>query len=132
MIEKKKPALGDVLIVDDDTSICEVLKQYCVNLGCFRNVIFAHDGLIASNKIRNQKFALILIDMKLPKKSGLDIIRELDDSINQKNSIVIISGNLDKTVFEKSFALGVKSFIPKPFDEAVFQEKVLKLVGVKS
>lgn len=132
IVEKKKQLIGDVLIVDDDVSICEVLKQYCENLGCFRNIILAHDGSLASTKLRNQKFALIFIDIKLPKKSGLDVIREIDDkSLNQKKSIVIISGSLDKTMLEKAVALGVKFFIPKPFDEAIFQEKVLKLLGAK-
>ncbi len=132
IVEKKKPLLGDVLIIDDDVSICEIIKQYCENLGCFRNILFAHDGSMASTKLRNQKFAVIFVDMKLPKKSGLDVIRELDDkSLNQRKSIVVISGTLDKTMLEKAVALGVKYFIPKPFDEAVFQEKVLKLVGAK-
>jgi response regulator of citrate/malate metabolism len=132
MNEKKKPLVGDVLIVDDDPSICEILKVYCENLGCFRNILLANDGSIAANKLRNQKFALILVDLKMPKKSGLDLVRELDDkTINHRSNIIIISGNLDKTVFEKAVALGVKYFIPKPFDEATFQEKVLKMFGAK-
>lgn len=132
MNEKKKPLVGDVLIVEDDSSICEILESYCKNLGCFRNILIAQDGSIASSKMRNQKFALIMVDLKLPKKGGLDLLRELDDkSINRKNSILIVSGTLDKTVVEKIIALGVKNFMPKPFDEATFQEKVLRMLSSK-
>jgi two-component system chemotaxis response regulator CheY len=132
MPEKRKQLLGDVLIVDDDSAICEILKVYCENLGCFRNIVFAHDGSLAAVKLRNQKFALILVDMKMPKKSGLELLRELDDkSLNQKSSVIIVSGTLDKTVIEKAAALGVKHFLPKPFDESGFQEKVLKMLGAK-
>jgi response regulator of citrate/malate metabolism len=132
MLEKKKQLLGDVLIIDDDPSICDILEQYCINLGCYRNIIIANDGSLASTKLRNQKFALILVDMQLPRKSGLDIIRELDDkSINSKNSIIIVSGTLEKTTLEKAVGLGVKMFLQKPFDEATFQEKVLKVIGAK-
>jgi two-component system chemotaxis response regulator CheY len=132
MTMDKKQLLGDVLIVDDEPAICEILKQYCINLGCFRNIIFAHDGSMASNKLRNQKFALVMVDLKMPKKGGIDLIRELDDkSMNKRSSIIVVSGNLDKTMFEKIVALGVKNFLPKPFDEANFQEKVLKLLGAK-
>ena len=131
-VEKKKPSKGDVLIVDDDPGICEILKQYCENMGCFRNILVAADGSIAATKMRNQKFSLMIFDMKLPKKSGLDLIRELDDkSINQRNCVLVVSGTLDKTVIEKVAALGVRSILPKPFDENIFQERVLKVLGNK-
>jgi len=133
LIDKKKPLLGDVLIVDDDVSICEILQNYCVSMGCFRNILVANDGSMASSKMRNQKFALILIDLKLPKKGGLDLIRELDDkSTNRKSSVLVVSGTIDKTAVEKIVALGVRNFLPKPFDEAGFQEKVLKLINTKT
>lgn len=126
---KAKATVGDVLVVDDDKDICDIIKTYCENMGCFRNIILANDGAIASNKLRNQKFALILIDLKMPKKSGLDLMREFDDkSLNRKASVMVVSGTLDKTMLEKSIALGIKSFLPKPFDEAGFQERVLKLL----
>lgn len=131
-IDKKKPLLGDVLIVDDDPAICELLQNYCKNMGCFRNILIANDGSNASNKMRNQKFALIILDLQLPKKSGIDLIRDLDDkSTNRKSSVLVVSGTLDKTMLEKILALGVKSFLPKPFNEAGFQEKVLKLLASK-
>ncbi len=98
-------------------------------MGCFRNIIIANDGAIASNKLRNQKFSLILIDLKMPKKSGLDLMREFDDkSLNRKASVMVVSGTLDKTMLEKSIALGIKNFLPKPFDEAGFQDRALKLL----
>lgn len=130
---KTKTLVGDVLIADDDKEIGDVIKQYCENLGCFRHIIFANDGAIASNKLRNQKFALILVDLKMPKKSGLDLLREFDDnSLNKKSCVMIVSGTLDKTMLEKSVALGIKHFLPKPFDEAIFQEKVLKLLSTSA
>ncbi len=128
-LENKKQLVGDVLIVDDDVAICEILKEYCKEMGCFRNILVANDGSSASTKMRNQKFALIIVDMKLPKKSGIDLIRELDDkSLNKRSNVLVVSGTLDKTLFEKLLALGVKGFMPKPFEEAVFQEKVLKII----
>lgn len=127
---KTKQLIGDVLICDDDKDVCEILKQYCLNMGCFRNIVFAQDGSLASNKLRNQKFALILIDLKMPKKGGLDLIRELDDkTLNKRSQVMVVSGTLDKTMLEKGIALGVKHYLPKPFDEANFQEKVLKVIG---
>ncbi len=131
-IENKKITVGDVLIADDDTAICEILEDYCKKMDCFRNIIVVNDGSMASTKMRNQKFCLILVDLKMPKKGGIDIIRELDGkSVNRKNRIIVVSGTLDKTMTEKIMVLGVSNFLPKPFDEASFKEKVLKVLASK-
>lgn len=129
---EKKASQGDVLIIEDDPAITEILEVYCKNMGCFRNILKAADGSMASSKMRNQKFSVILLDIKLPKKGGLDLVRELDDkSLNTRMNILVVSGTLDKTVLEKMVAMGVKNFLPKPFTEASFQERVLKLLAGK-
>lgn len=120
------PLTDDVLIVDDDRGVIEVIELYCENLGCFRNIIKARDGSEASKKLANQKFALILLDINMPKKSGVDIIKELDDKNhpNSLESVVIVSGELNKTVLAESMKRGVKTFLVKPFDETQFIERV--------
>lgn len=128
-VEKK--IQRDVLIIDDDKNICEVLKAYCENMGCFKNILIANDGLMASHKLRNQRFSLILLDMNLPKKSGMDLINEFTDSdLNQKDSIIVVSGTLEKEIIAKVIGSGVKNFLIKPIDEATFQAKVLKVLNI--
>lgn len=123
----------DVLIVDDDKNICEILKKYCHNMGCFKNIVLANDGMMAAQKLRNQKFSLILLDMNMPKKSGLDILAEFDkEAINQKESILIVSGSLEKDLIAKIMGQGVKTFLVKPFDEPMFQDRVLKILSMQS
>lgn len=120
----------DVLIVDDDESICEILKEYCLNMGCFKNIVFAHDGVTATLKLRNQKFSLILLDVNMPKKSGDDLIADFGrESLNSKECILVVSGTLEKDVIAKIIGSGVKNFMVKPFDEKQFQEKVLRILG---
>jgi response regulator of citrate/malate metabolism len=120
------PLNDDVIIIDDDHGVLEVLELYCENLGCFRNIIKARDGSEASKKLENQKFALILLDINMPKKSGVDIIKELADKnhVNSLDSVVIVSGELNKTVLAESMKRGVKTFLVKPFDETQFIERV--------
>lgn len=121
----------DVLIVDDDKDVCEILSEYCHNLGCFKNIVKAHDGILATLKLRNQKFSLILLDINMPKKSGYDILNELDaeKSLNKKETVLIVSGTLEKEIITKIINCGVKTFLVKPFDEATFQERVLKILN---
>jgi response regulator of citrate/malate metabolism len=121
----------DVLIVDDDKNICEILREYCHNMGCFKNIVFAHDGIMATQKLRNQKFAIILLDLNMPKKSGFDILSEFgQDSLNQKENILVVSGTLEKDLIAKIISRGVKTFLVKPFDETAFQDRVLKILNI--
>jgi len=121
----------DILIVDDDKNICKVLHQYCVNMGCFNNIVVAHDGSLAAAKLDNQKFDVIILDLNLPKRSGLDILKEMAKNKRSKNDtahVVVISGSLEKDKIQEIVACGCRNFLVKPFDEASFQEKVLKLL----
>lgn len=124
-----KKTQRDVLIIDDDKGICDVLKEYCHNMGCFKNIIMAHDGITATQKLRNQKFSVILLDMNMPKKSGLDLLAEFEPgALNQKESVLIVSGTLEKDLIAKIIENGVKTFLVKPFDETAFQDRVLKVL----
>ena len=120
----------DVLICDDDKNICEILKVYCEAMGCFKNIVMAHDGITATQKLSNQKFAVICLDISMPKKTGYDLIGDISiGRVNSIESILVVSGTLDKNVIEKIIARGVKNFMIKPFEEKHFQEKVLKILG---
>ncbi len=122
----------DVFICDDDKGICEILKEYCENMGCFKNIVFAHDGITATQKLRNQKFSLICLDMSMPKKTGYDLIGEFEaGSLNLKDNILVVSGTLEKDLIAKILQSGVKNFMVKPFDEKQFQEKVLRILGAQ-
>jgi response regulator of citrate/malate metabolism len=120
----------DVLIVEDDKNICEILREYCHNMGCFKNIVFANDGIMATQKLRNQKFALILLDLNMPKKSGVELLNEFEKgALNQRESVLIVSGTLEKDVIAKVISHGVKTFLVKPFDESSFQDRVIKVLA---
>lgn len=122
----------DVLICDDDKNICEILKVYCEHMGCFKTIVFAHDGITATQKLRNQKFALVCLDINMPKKSGYDLLADFEvGGINTKDNILIVSGTLEKDLIAKIIASGVKNFMVKPFDEQSFQDKVLRILNSK-
>lgn len=122
------------LIVEDNPEILKILKSYVSNMGCFKSVITANDGMMASNKLKNQKFDIIFMDIEMPKKDGDEVIKELTNdkrALNRAENIVVISGSLDKDMLSKLIGIGVKNFIAKPFDEADFQEKALKILSAK-
>ena len=117
---------SDVIIIDDERDIVELLQLYCENMGCFRNIITARDGSEASKKLANQTFCLILLDVNMPRKSGVDLVKEIaeKDHQNDPRSVVIVSGELNKDVLTESMKRGTKNFLVKPFTEEQFQERV--------
>lgn len=120
---------NDCLIIDDDRDIVDVLTMYCENMGLFRNILVSRDGVDASKKLHNQTFSLILLDINMPKKTGLDLLNEFDDlNPNSLENVVIVSGELGKDELAFSLKHGVKNFVVKPFDEATFQAKILSVM----
>ena len=126
-----KPAM-DVLVIDDEPDILEVVRMYLENMGCFRNIVTSEDGQLGVKKLLNQKFEIIIVDINLPKRDGIEILGEFKKGFETQNSIdnvIVISGELDKTKLEKAVANGAKHFLIKPFNEKSFQEKVLSVVS---
>lgn len=122
----------DVLIIDDDADICEIFKTYCEETKMFNKVVVANDGSMATFKLQNQKFGVIILDMNMPKKSGIDVLIREFAAKNQKNTkdcVLVISGNLDPDIVAKLIHNGVKNFLVKPVDEAIFKEKIIKMIS---
>lgn len=122
----------DALIVDDDTDIIDTCMMHLEDMDIFRHIITAKDGVEASVKLMNQKFAVILLDMNLPKKKGIDIIRQFKTNPhNSIESVIIISGELNKQILETSLQLGVKHIVIKPFTGDMLKDKVKKVIDSK-
>jgi len=115
----------DAIIVDDDKNICETFKEYLKAMGVVRHVIIANDGVTAMNKLNNQKFGLILLDLELPKRDGAQIVQLLKESDpDALTRVIIVSGKIDKNTMTTAIQNGVKNFLVKPFGEAEFKQKV--------
>ena len=71
----EKMLLEKILIVDDDTNICELLRLYIEKEGY--NVIIANDGTTAVKLFREQHPDLMLLDIMLPKLDGWQVCREV-------------------------------------------------------
>ncbi|MBL0708753.1 MAG: PAS domain S-box protein, partial [Sulfurimonas sp.] len=80
------------------------------------------DGL---EKVKTQKVNLIILDMELPDKHGLDILEELkEDDDFSHIPVIIISGNNDAEIVRNCFKYGASDFITKPFNIEEFSLKV--------
>ncbi len=101
-----------ILIVDDDTNICDLLKLYIEKDGF--TAITANDGLTAVKLNETEKPDLILLDIMLPALDGWQVCRE----IRKTSSVPIILVTAKGEVFDKvlGLELGADDYITKPFD----------------
>ncbi len=101
-----------ILIVDDDTNICELLRLYIEKEG-FKTLI-ANDGEEAVDTARKEAVDLILLDIMLPKLDGWQVCRE----IRKFSDVPIIMITAKGEVFDKvlGLELGADDYIAKPFD----------------
>lgn len=120
-----------LLIVEDELALSEVLSDKFSELKY--DVEVAADGEAAISLAKSFKPDLILLDIILPKKSGLEVLEELKGDDNLKTVPVVVLSNLDGDEdIKKAFALGAADYYAKtqhPINEII--EKVGRLI-VKS
>ena len=112
-----------ILLVEDNLEISEVMTVYCgikKDIDC-KVINTGHEGL---ERIRNENFDLILLDLAMPEFSGKDVIQSFTkDQIVQKN-IVIFTASSDARVLEQMKDSGIKEIFKKPFS----LEQLTKLI----
>jgi len=115
-----------ILFVEDETAIQKTLGESLRNKGY--DVQSALDGEIALKLVKNEKPDLILLDIILPKKNGLEVLEELRKDKSTKDIPVIILTNLENIgEVERAIELGATTYLVKAnysLDEVI--EKVKK------
>ncbi len=101
-----------VLIVDDDTNICELLRLYIEKDGY--DTVIANTGTQAVRLFEQEKPDLIMLDIMLPELDGWQVCRE----IRKKSPVPIIMLTAKGEVFDKvlGLELGADDYVVKPFE----------------
>ena len=118
----------NVLIIDDNESLVDMVKEYFKDHDQIEVVKSCNDGEaglkeIISNKIN---YDVILLDLIMPKKDGLYVLDELNKRGLEKNIIVETSYNEPK-IIRKVSEYGVNYYILKPFDLTELENKILSI-----
>ncbi len=120
---------GKILIVDDDTNICELLRLYIEKEGY--TTAIAYDGVQALELFNKEQPNLVLLDIMMPKLDGWQVCRE----IRKTSDCPIIMITAKGEVFDKilGLELGADDYVVKPFEakEVVARVRaVLRRTGV--
>jgi FixJ family two-component response regulator len=109
---EKLSSRGEIFVVDDDPAVRETLS-IVLSTGGYEVICFA-DGAALLAVARSRTPACILLDVHIPGKSGLDILKELHGE-DYPAPIFIISGHGDIAMAVTAIKNGALDFIEKPF-----------------
>lgn len=102
-----------ILLLEDDAILADILSHYLQKQGY--DLSHVDDGESALDKAFEIKFDLMILDLNVPKKSGIDVVKTLREYDNTTPAI-IITAYQDTVHMKKSFQSGCDDYIKKPFD----------------
>ena len=115
--------LAHILVVDDDDGIRDLVKKY-LNENNFL-VTTSNSAENASEKIKIVKFDIIVLDIMMPGKNGLEFIEEHKSTINTPIILLTAKGDADERV--AGLEIGADDYLPKPFEP---KELVLRIKNI--
>ena len=107
--------MSKILIVEDEIAIRRVLIKILAEENSDFVISEAPDGLEAIDHIKNNEIDLILCDIKMPKKDGIEVL-EYAKRIKPETPIIMISGHGDLDTAVETMRLGAFDYISKPPD----------------
>jgi CheY-like chemotaxis protein len=127
-----------ILLVEDNPSDIELTKRALANANIANKVVVAEDGQEAldylfgtghyAGRDAAPLLAVVLLDLKLPKVDGLDILRRIRANRRTKRlPVVILTSSQEEQDIAAGYDLGANSYIRKPVDFLKFAEAIKTL-----
>ncbi|WGK63769.1 sigma-54-dependent transcriptional regulator [Croceiramulus getboli] len=107
--------MSKILIIEDEAAIRRVLVKILTEENPAYEVEEAEDGLLGTEKIKDQDYDLVLCDIKMPKMDGVEVL-EAVKKIKPEIPMVMISGHGDLDTAVNTMRLGAFDYISKPPD----------------
>ncbi len=112
-----------LLIIDDNSMICEALKDRLEAMGY--SVIVAHDGrtglALMALEAKQAPIRGVLLDLQMPVMDGMEVLRELRVLYAQV-PVVMMTAEQDRSFREEALGLGARQYILKPVDGSLLRQ----------
>ncbi|MGE5613798.1 MAG: sporulation transcription factor Spo0A [Bacillota bacterium] len=106
-----------VLVVDDNTKFCDMLREYIDRTGDMKVAGFAENGAKAIETIKILKPDVVILDIIMPEIDGIGVLEKMQDIRPDKRpTFVVLSAIGKELVIRKAIELGADYYIIKPFD----------------
>tara|TARA_B100000282_G_C31658699_1_gene456469 strand:- start:257 stop:934 length:678 start_codon:yes stop_codon:yes gene_type:complete len=117
--------IAHILVVDDDEGIRSLVKKYLNEKKYL--VTTADNAENASEKIKIIKFDLIILDIMMPGKSGLDFLNEYKKEINTPVILLTAKGEPNERI--EGLEKGADDYLPKPFEPKELDLRIKNIIN---
>ncbi|MBJ6726192.1 response regulator [Geomesophilobacter sediminis] len=120
-----------ILIVDDEADIALILKLQLEDAGY--ETVTARDGVEALEEIARRNFSLILLDIKMPRLDGLQVLERLseqDRARGEETPVVMMTAHGSEDIAVDAMKKGALDYISKPFSTDDLLQKVEKAIAL--
>jgi DNA-binding response OmpR family regulator len=117
-----------ILFVDDDAELRSIVNEQLTAAGF--EIDEAEDGVKAMEKIRVGSYDLLLLDITMPGKNGLEILR----SVKQESPtcrVIMLTGMVGLAVAIESLRLGADDYVTKPYNIDYLLYSIKRVLGEK-
>ena len=131
MIYKKDYTTIKVLLADDDPDILALTSWKVTQEGF--SVVTAIDGEDAWDKIKSENPDVIVLDLRMPKLHGLDVVKRLRENPPVKNKwqpVIIVSGERDMSTLNEIFKYEADHYLKKPCTAAEVVQAIKLMVSL--
>ncbi|APU69003.1 Dolichyl phosphate glucosyltransferase [Christiangramia flava JLT2011] len=117
-----------ILAIDDQQLVLMPLAKRLKDIGY--NVFTSSNPEEALLLYATFKPDLLIVDINMPKTSGIEVIKQIKSNYNEPKPIMVLSGNTDKNLIVQAFELGVRDFMKKPLSLDEVSARVKSLIGL--
>jgi YesN/AraC family two-component response regulator len=115
-----------ILIVDDEEGVRDSLRRYLDrNIECV--IREASNGRDALDEVNKEPYDLILLDVKMPGISGIDVLKQIQES-SREVEVLVITAYDSQQVAQEALALGASDYIVKPSTIEVIFDKISEIL----
>ena len=119
------------IVVDDEPLARSVIQQFASDIPDLEIKCSCADAMEAIGTIRNNLIDLIFLDINMPGKNGLDVLKELKEN-NSQLFVAMISGHNSFENIKRSMDLGADGFVVKPYTSIKIREMIDKFKSGRS
>lgn len=128
----------EILLVEDNTNDAELTIRALHKKNIANSIIHLKDGASAldflfgkgdfEHRNINNKPRIILLDLKMPKVDGLEVLRMIKtDEFTKRIPVVVLTSSRENPDIERAYSLGANSYIVKPVDFEGFSKAISEL-----
>ncbi len=127
-MNSKKPTF---LVIDDDTASLALVKASLSQLRYYDVDLF-EDAHEAQKAYQTKNYDILILDIRMPHLSGIDILTELNNTQQTTTDVVVITAHAEREIKTKVLQLGAKKVFIKPYNVNNFLQEIKRLLDTRN